>query len=136
MNMHDLNNRFFSTFDRVPVNTMLLILFSILLIFIGASISILLFTYNATINLVESNQEQILVNKDLNRIIINNTREVPLQNKEILTDIDKVIHFLGDNFNQTFIRGIYENRAEVQEALDTVIENQRLIVKHINQTSS
>lgn len=81
-----------STIERIPTNVLLLVLFTILIIFVGALTSILLFTYTATIHVSQDNQRNILLNKELNNIIINNTREVPLQNQVMLRDIQAALN--------------------------------------------
>lgn len=121
--------------NRISTNVLILIIFSILLVFVGALTSILLFTYTATINLVQTNQEEILVNKELNHQIIENTREIPLQNKEMLTDLSRIVNFLGANFNQTFIDGIYEERRTMNQTLKELLDNQALLIEHINATT-
>lgn len=121
--------------DRVPANILLLILFTILIIFVGASISIQLFTYTNTIKLVESNQQEILTNKELNNIIINNTREVPLQNKAILEDLSTIVNFLGANFNQSFLEGVYQERITTNQTLQAILQNQKLLAEHVNATT-
>lgn len=134
MTTQDLNRRL-PNIDKTPANVLLLILFSILLIFMGALTSIVLFTYQNTINIVENNQRQILINKDLNNVIINNTREIPLQNRAMLRDLTAIVTFLGANFNQSFIQGIYEDRARTNQTLIEILENQKLLAEHVNATT-
>lgn len=95
----------------------------------GASISILLFTYTNTLRIVEDNQRQIFVSKELNKEIINNTREIPLQNRVMLTDLTRIVNFLGDNFNQSFIDGIYQERVLINETLAHLLD-------HVTNTES
>lgn len=125
----------FVNINRIPTNVLLLILFSILLIFVGALTSIVLFTYTNTINLSNENNEQIRINKELNNVIINNTREVPLQNKAMLEDLTTIVEFLGANFNQSFIDGIYEERAQTNKTLATILDMQHHLDEHVNATT-
>lgn len=134
MTVQGLNNPFLGI-NKISINILLLILFSILIIFMGASISILLFTYTNTIKLVESNQNEILINKELNHEIINNTREIPLQNRMMLEDLTTVVNFLGANFNQSFINGIYEERRMMNITLQEIRANQRILAEHVNATT-
>ena len=78
--------------EKISTNVLLLVLFTILIIFVGALTSILLFTYTATIHVSQDNQRNILLNKELNNVIINNTREVPLQNQVMLEDIKTALN--------------------------------------------
>lgn len=121
--------------NRIPTNVLLLVIFSVLLVFIGALTSILLFTYTNSQRLLESNQEYILLNKKLNDQIINNTREIPLQNRAMLEDLTTIVSFLGANFNQTFIDGIYLERAQTNRTLQGILESQKLLEQHINATT-
>jgi predicted PurR-regulated permease PerM len=132
--MQGLSKRI-SFLERFPTNILLVILFSILLIFVGALTSILLFTYTATINLSQENNKMIGINKELNNIIINNTREIPLQNREMLKDLSRIVNFLGDNFNQSFIEGIYEDRARTNQTLNAILKSQELMERHANATT-
>jgi hypothetical protein len=85
-------------FGRISGNFLLLILFTILIIFMGALTSILLFTYNATTHIIQDNQRNIFINKQLNEEIIDNTREIPLQNRMLLENLSSVVNLLGINF--------------------------------------
>jgi amino acid transporter len=103
--------------NNIPTNTLLVLLFSILIIFLGALTSIVLFTYQNSIQLVESNRDIIEENVRLNLIGINETREIPLQNLELLQNI---------NNTQTGLIGLNDNLLTVYSrilGLANVIDN-------------
>ena len=128
--------------NRFCTNALLLILFSILIIFLGALTSMLLFTYQNTLKIVEQNNQvatdnnQIaLQNQVINQETLNLTREVPLQNRKILEDVQGIVVFLGSNFNKSFIEGIYQDRLTTNKTLQSILENQRLLASHVNATT-
>lgn len=69
----------------------------------------LLFTYTTSIQILEQNRQTVEANNMLNRILVNQTREIPLQNQELLHGINNT--------------------------LDELNSNQELLSQHINQTA-
>jgi amino acid transporter len=93
--------------NNIPTNILLVLVFSILVIFLGALTSIVLFTYQNSLKILEVNNDIVEENNRLNYIQINQTREIPLQNLKLLQNINETqngLIGLNDNLLTVYSR--------------------------------
>lgn len=105
--------------NKIPTNTLVLIFGTILLIFLGASISILLFTYYNSIKIIEQN-------RDLNKQALAELKEIPLQNLQMLLALNETVSRLQSN-QELLQQHVIDTENRFDESGFATNQNQQII---------